>query len=312
MFKSRMRELTINNWSISNPLGIEGGTLLDPAGVFDQMSGRKGAEAQADAMVEASKITQKGVKYSVDAQKEMFRTARSDLRWAREMGEDAGTAPGATQEMKDFKFSDAPDMEKEFSFDKEGPGEFNFELDVDNEISKYKESKVLEAVQKQMAASGNFGSSAANTQMRDAAMDFWSKEIDQQFNRQWQTYQTNANEFQNEFNRALTTFGTNQQSVMNQYGMTSAAETMQYNKMADVNDISNRNYWNQVNTGLAGSGQSANLAHSTGQGLAGTYMQGAQTQADIAMAGGQNMANLYNNQSQMMMQGAGMLAMLMA
>ena len=286
--------------------------ILDPAGAVDAFSGADAAEAGVDATVQAANIAREGIEYSVDAQREMFDIAREDLSWAREMGETAGDAPGPTREMRDFQFSDAPQLGEQFSFDGEGPGKFSFELDVDNEISAYKEKKVQEAVQKQMAASGNFGSSAANTQMRDATMDFWSKEIDQQFNRQWQTYTTNAAEFQNEFNRALTTFGTNQNQIQNQFAMTNAAETSQYNQMADVNRIDNTNYWNQVNTGLAGSGQSANLAYGTGQGLAQTYMQGAETQADLAMQRGNIMMQQSNNQSQMALQGAGVLAMLMA
>ena len=243
-------------------------------------SGEDAAEGASTQMDIASKRVLQGTKYSVDAQKEMFETARGDLKWARNMGETAGDAPGASQGMQDFEFSDAPDLGEKFGFDKEGPGKFDFKLDVDDEISKYKEGKVQEAVQKQMAASGNFGSSAANANMAEATRSFWSKEIDSQFNRQWQTYQTNAAEFQNEFNRSLTTFGTNQNQAKAQFGMTNAAQTSQYNKMANVNSIDNQNYWNQVNTGLAGSGQSANLAMGTGRGLSATYMQGAGTQAD--------------------------------
>ena len=272
------------------------------------------ASKNRSAMSEAGKSSAKASAYATNMQREMFDIAREDLEWARDMAP-TGPAPGATQEMRDYKFSDAPTLGEfshegkdrgDFAFGEEETKPFEFEFNEDDEIYQWKKKETQRLVDQKMASWGNMGSTANLTRSTDAMMNLMSREVDEQYNRQWQSYSTNATEYgnrfsramgsfsantaedMNKFNRAIGEFATQESTKMKQFGMTNTQETQTYNKMASEQNIDTQNYWNASNTALGGSGQSAAAALTTGAGIANTTMQGQGMQNQITM---QNAAN---------------------
>lgn len=318
----------------------------------------KSAKAQSKAINKSGDAQAQAQVYAVDAQKDMFDIARQDLSWARNLGNDA---PTPKSDMANFRFSQAPALgqfeysgqkpgeftgidreQPDFSFDEQAPGNFEFSFNTDDEIYKWKKAETQRLVDQKMAAMGNMRSTANLTQSNKAMMDLMSKEVEEQYGRQWQTHTQNAADFQlrlntamgqhniasqdfrdayttalsthntqtadyaNSFNQALTGFNANQQSTMNQFGMTQAGETSEWNRMAGLQNIDTQNYWNRINTKLSGSNASANTAQTTGAGLANTYIQGGQNQAANIMAQGNNQAMYYQGMSQLPWQAMGM------
>ena len=308
------------------------GAAIGGAMVLSAYFANQGNEANADAISDAADANATATQAGIQAQLAMFAVAREDLAWAREMGVNAGEAPGASQEMRDASFTDAPTL-GEFSFDKEapdefqfaeeGPGDFKFEFDADDEIFKWKQKETQRLVDQKMAAMGNMSSSANLTRSHEAMMSNMEKEVERQFDTQWKTHTTQAADFQdrynraaqthtigtadfaNTFNREMSAFNAQQGTAMSQFGMTHATEVDKYNKAADISNVENTDYWNKVNVGLSGSGASAAAATSAGAGIANTYAQGGQNAADIIMAGGANQASYYSGMAQLPWQAMG-------
>jgi hypothetical protein len=287
-------------------------------------SSKKASDAQGSAIKNASDAQAEATMYATDVQKEMFDIGRGDLAWARKMGEWAGQShAGEVPGLKDYEFSETPDLENlkgggpgEFGFD-ESMDKFEFDFDTNDEIFKWKQKETQRLVDQKMAAMGNMRSSANLTQSREALMNLMSQEVDEQYKRQWTTYQTNASELHNKFNRAASEYNINSAEFannfnrsltvsMNEFNANRQNEIMGYNKLTDLQNRLENQYWNRINTGLAGSGQSAALAQNAGQGLANTYMQGGQNQANMQMLQGQNQANYYSGLAQIPWQGMSM------
>ena len=174
----------------------------------------------SDAADKAAKTQKDAMKYAAKKQMQMFNIAREDLSWARDIGMGAGTAPGASSEMKNFSYTGFDSQEKnrgDFNYNEAETKPFEFEFDTNDEIFKWKQTETQRLVDQKMAAMGNMSSTANLTQSRSAMMDLMSREVDEQYNRQWKTYSTNAAEYSNRFGRALSSDQFNRAEDMNEF-----------------------------------------------------------------------------------------------
>ena len=218
------------------------------------------AKAQSKALGEAGDAQAMAQVYAIDAQKDMFDIARRDLSWARNIK--TSDAPGASREMKNFQFSQAPtlgqfeysgqkpgefsfDRERpdDFSFDEQAPEDFSFDFNTEDEVYKWKKAETQRLVDQKMASMGNMRSTANLTQSNKAMMDLMSQEVEQQYGRQWQTHTQNASDFQLRLNTAV-----------GKYGIASQEFKDAYTTALSTHNTQTADYANAFNQSLAGYG----------------------------------------------------------
>ncbi|MCP4613015.1 MAG: hypothetical protein GY845_30345 [Planctomycetes bacterium] len=234
-----------------------------------------GSRSQSNAASDAADAQAQAAMYAADIQMQMFNTANQNSAMFRHYGQNAMqdmayngqdiNVGGTIYSSDDGYWNAANEAANAYG---------NFEMDENDPVYKYKQQKMEESINRNLAARGKSNSRAGVNMLMDGNMSLASEEADKQYNR----YTGEA---------------------MNRFNMLNAIGNQRYGR-----DL------NMANIGIGAAGQMSNNAMTTGQGLANSYTQIGNAQAQNYLTQGQSQANMWNSLGQMPMNAATMALML--
>jgi len=174
-----------------------------------------------------------------------------------------------------------------------GLKDFQFELDPNDPIYKWKQEQMEESVNRAMASRGGYNSRAAINVLADKGMQLAADEMNSQYGRAVGEHGM-ANALASErYGRNIGEYDIGRQATMTNNALTRSDELDQFNIDAALNSDKYGRFVDAMKIGQGSAAAAGQNALATGQGIAGTQSNMANALANIQMSQGSNLANLY-------------------
>lgn len=257
-----------------------------PFGVLEYF----GAEKQAGATKDASKLSYETAIKQIEAQKEMFNKLLELQQPYNEAGVNAlGKLEGMDPTGNAQRYMSSIERSPSIALPELDLSSFSYQFDPNDPTYQYRQKEMQKTIDQAAAARGNYNSRPVINALAEGNLALTADESEKQFQRALDTYKTNTG-------TALSQYGAD-------YGRASDTYNANYGKQTDLFNMAKNigsTDWNalidQVKIGQGSASQAGSGAQATGQGISSAYGLLGNAQQNYALEQGNIWSNYASGQ----------------